>query len=310
MPDYGHDLEFSTFPEPRASPPQAAVDAAVLSERWGYDLVSFQDHPYQPGYLDAWMLMSWVAARTSKIRIASNVTNMAMRSPAIVAKSAASIDLLSGGRFDLGLGAGYFWDAMVTMGVARRTPAESINALGEAVDVIRSIWAGDSGGHSVGGEHHHVDAAGHGPAPAHRIPLWLGAYKPRMLRLVGAKADGWTATLGVGNIQTRAQWQAASDAIDTAAVDAGRNPADIRRLAAVTGDFTGRDGRYLRGAPRQWVDQLLPSVVEDGVATFILATDDHRTLQEFAEEVAPALRDATAAERHTSSRGPTDGQTN
>jgi hypothetical protein len=110
------------------------------------------------------------------------------------------------------------------------------------------------------------------------VPVWLGAYKPRMLRLLGQKADGWAAMLG--RVQSRAQWQSASAIIDEAAAEAGRNPADIRRIAGITGDFNGAGCQYLHGPPRQWVEQLLPSVVEDGVGTFI-----------------PALRSAVAAER-------------
>jgi alkanesulfonate monooxygenase SsuD/methylene tetrahydromethanopterin reductase-like flavin-dependent oxidoreductase (luciferase family) len=94
VPDFGHDLRFATFPEPVSRPAHAAVDLAVLSEQWGYDLVTFQDHPYQARYLDAWTLMSWVAASTDRIRIAPNVLNMAMRSPAMTAKAAASLDLV------------------------------------------------------------------------------------------------------------------------------------------------------------------------------------------------------------------------
>jgi alkanesulfonate monooxygenase SsuD/methylene tetrahydromethanopterin reductase-like flavin-dependent oxidoreductase (luciferase family) len=90
VPDYGHRLEFAVFPEPLHDPATSAADLAVLSERWGYDLVLVQDHPYQPCYLGSWTLMTWIAARTERIRIGSSVLNMALRSPAIVAKSAAS----------------------------------------------------------------------------------------------------------------------------------------------------------------------------------------------------------------------------
>jgi alkanesulfonate monooxygenase SsuD/methylene tetrahydromethanopterin reductase-like flavin-dependent oxidoreductase (luciferase family) len=123
VPDYGHRLQFATFPEPSASPPLGPVDLAVLSEEWGYDLVMFQDHPYRPEYLDVWTLMNWAAARTSRIHVAPNVLNMALRSPALVAKSAASIDLLSGGRFELGLGAGFLWNEIAAMGFPHRPPA-------------------------------------------------------------------------------------------------------------------------------------------------------------------------------------------
>ena len=117
MPDYAHPLLFGTFITPVNSPPDAAVQRAVLSEQLGYDLVTFQDHPYQPSFHDTWTLMSWVAAKTERIHVSANVINVPMRPAAVLARSAASLDLLSGGRFDLAIGAGAFWDAMVGMGL-------------------------------------------------------------------------------------------------------------------------------------------------------------------------------------------------
>jgi alkanesulfonate monooxygenase SsuD/methylene tetrahydromethanopterin reductase-like flavin-dependent oxidoreductase (luciferase family) len=296
LPDYGHRLQFATFPEPLATRAPGALELAVLSEELGYDLVMFQDHPYRPEYLDVWALMSWAAARTTRIHVAPNVLNMAMRSPALVAKSAASIDLLSGGRFELGLGAGFLWDQMTAMGVPRRTHAQAISALGEAVDVIRATWnTSASGPVRAGGAYHHVDGMLPGPAPAHDMPIWLGAYKPRMLRLAGRKADGWAAMLG--RVKSRAQWQAASAVIDEAAAEAGRDRAAIRRIAGIAGTFSRAGDGFLQGPPAQWAEQLLPSVVEDGVGTFIVVTNARADIQRFAEEVAPALRSAAAAER-------------
>ena len=116
MPDFGHHLEFASFPEPKSTAPTYALDLAVQSERWGYDVVAIQDQPYQGGYLDTITLMTWVAAKTDRIRVVSNVLNMALRSPVIAAKTAATLDLLSDGRFELGLGAGFFWDAIESVG--------------------------------------------------------------------------------------------------------------------------------------------------------------------------------------------------
>ena len=123
MTDYGHPLEFGTFITPSNADPAATVALAVLSEELGFDLVTFQDHPYQPRFLDTWTLMSWVLASTSRIRVAPNVLNVPLRPPAVVARAAASLDLLSGGRFELALGAGGFWDAIEAMGGQRRPRA-------------------------------------------------------------------------------------------------------------------------------------------------------------------------------------------
>ncbi len=140
MADYGHELRFGTFLTPTNAQPEAVVGLAQLSEQVGLDLVTFQDHPYQPSFLDTWTLLSYVAASTVQIGLAPNVLNLPLRPPAVVARAAASLDLLSGGRVDLGLGAGAFGDAIAAMGGPRRTPGEAVEALEEAITVLRQLW--------------------------------------------------------------------------------------------------------------------------------------------------------------------------
>src|SRR5882672_4182916 len=107
MPDYGHPLRFATFISPANSPAHRPVELAQLSERLGFDFVTFQDHPYKADFLDTWTLLSWVAARTERIGLSGNVLNLPLRQPpAVLARAAASLDLLSGGRVTLGIGAG------------------------------------------------------------------------------------------------------------------------------------------------------------------------------------------------------------
>ncbi len=196
MTDYGHDLRFGTFITPSNAHPDTPVALAQLSENLGFDLVTFQDHPYQPAFLDTWTLLSWVAARTEKIHLSGNVLNLPLRPPAVLARAAASLDLLSRGRFELGLGAGGFWDAVGAMGGRQLTPGQGVDALSEAIDVIRGIWdVHERSVLRVPGEYYHLDGAKRGPATPHEIPIWLGALKPRMLRLIGRKADGWLPSL-------------------------------------------------------------------------------------------------------------------
>src|SRR5215207_6580512 len=140
MPDYGHDLTFGTFLTPQNQRPEDVVALAQLTEASGLELATFQDHPYQASYLDTWTLLTWVAAQSSTLRVAANVHSLPLRPPAVLARSAASLDLLSGGRFELGLGAGAFWDAIEAMGGPRRTPGEAVDALSEAIDIIRDLW--------------------------------------------------------------------------------------------------------------------------------------------------------------------------
>ncbi|MFC5501312.1 LLM class flavin-dependent oxidoreductase [Lysinimonas soli] len=304
MPDYGHDLRFGTFITPGNNPPDAPVALAQLSEQLGFDLVTFQDHPYQPAFLDTWTLLSWVAAETSTIHVSGNVLNAQLRRPAVLARAAASLDLLSGGRFDLGLGAGGFADAVASMGQPKLTPGQALEALEESITIIRGIWdADDRSVFRVDGQYHRVDGAKRGPAPAHDIPIWIGALKPRMLRLVGRAADGWLpsyAYLQPGELQ------AGNAAIDAAATKAGRDPREIRRLLNIGGAFATERRGFLQGPPSSWVEDLLPLVVDDGESTFILASDDPGVLQNFALEVIPLLRDAVEEARAAAETAGTD----
>jgi alkanesulfonate monooxygenase SsuD/methylene tetrahydromethanopterin reductase-like flavin-dependent oxidoreductase (luciferase family) len=282
MADYGHDLRFGTFITPQAQSPETPVLLAQVSERASLDLVTFQDHPYQPAFLDAWTLLTWAAAKTERIRLSGNVLNLALRPPAVLAKSSASLDLLSGGRFELGIGAGGFWDAIAAYGGPKRTPGESVEAFGEALDIIRALWnPAERRGATVAGKHYSVRGAKRGPEPAHDIPIWVGALKPRMLRLIGRKADGWLPSLPYLQDGDLARGNAI---IDEAAAKAGRDPREIRRLLNLGGGpFT--------------VDDLLPYALEHGVSTFILMSDDPETIARFGTEVAPAVRDAVAEAR-------------
>ncbi len=284
MPDYGLPLQFGTFVTPSNADPEVPVALAELSEQLGYDLVTFQDHPYQPAFLDTWTLMTWVAARTERIHIAPNVLNVPLRQPAVTARAAASLDLLSGGRIDLALGAGGFWDAIEAMGEPRRTPGEGVDALSQAIDVIRGIWdVDDRTALHAGGEFHHVDGAKRGPAPAHDIPLWIGARMPRMLRLTGRKADGWLPSL---------PWLKPEDivagnaTIDEAAVAADRDPREIRRLLNLGGDIEA--------------DQIVELALEHGFSTFIVMGDDPATMRRFADEVIPDVRERVEQQRASS----------
>lgn len=295
MPDYGHEISFGSFVTPMADQVvERAVAAAVAAERAGLDLVTFQDHPYQRRFVDTWTLLSYVAARTERVRLAGNVLNLPLRPPAVLAKSIATLDLLSGGRVELGLGAGSFWDAIEAYGGGRLSPGESVTALSEALDVIRGIWGQADLREARDGTFHAVRGAKPGPAPAHRVEIWLGAYKPRMLRLVGRKADGWLPSLGR---MTDGQIATANRTIDEAAEAAGRQPSSIRRLANVPGRFGPPSAGLLDGPVEQWVDQLTSLALHHGFSTFILAGDDVGDYERIAHDVIPAVRAAVQRER-------------
>ena len=288
MTDYGHDLLFGSFITPTNQAPHRVVELAQASEAAGLDLVTFQDHPYQPAFLDTWTLLSYVAARTERVHLAGNVLNLPLRQPAVLARAVASLDLLSGGRVELGLGAGGFWDPIVAMGGDRLTPGESVRALHEAIDVIRGIWEPSAPGRLVvDGRHHRVNGAKRGPAPAHDVAIWVGGLKPRMLRLIGEQADGWLPSLPY--LQGPAQITDSNSRIDAAAASASRDPKEIRRLLNL-------------GAARSSPAQLAELALEHGFSAFIATGDDPVALAAFGEEVAPATRELVAAERNRAQR--------
>ena len=297
MTDYGHDLLLGSFITPTNDAPERVVELAQVSERAGLDLATFQDHPYQPGFLDTWTLLSWVAARTERIGLTGNVINLPLRPPVVLARAAASLDLLSGGRVELGLGAGAFWDAIEAMGGGRLTPGQSVDALSEGIDIIRGTWDTDNRERfRYEGTYYQVDGAKRGPAPAHDINIWLGALKPRMQRLIGRKADGWLPSLGY--IKSLQQLTDGNAVIDEAATAAGRDPRDIRRLLNIGGQLTDQPSdRLLVGPPEQWVDQLAALTLEHGFSGYILMGDDPTLLTRFGQEIGPALREVVAAER-------------
>ena len=295
MPDYGHPLEFGVFLPPQADAADDTLTLARLADRVGLDLVSVQDHPYQAAFLDTWTLLSVIAASTTTVRVFPNVANLPLRPPAVLARAVASLDILSGGRAELGLGAGGFADAIAGMGGPRRTPGESVAALEEAIGVIRALWT-PGRGVRLDGEHYRLAGAHPGPFPPHDVGIWVGAYKPRMLALIGRLADGW---LPSSPYVPPEQLAGMNQAIDRAAEAAGRSTADIRRLYNIGGSFAGSGAEFLRGPVKVWVEQLAELALSDGVGSFVLMVDrDGDTdLRRFAEEVAPAVRELVTAER-------------
>ena len=140
--DYGHPIEFGLFITPTAERTTQVLELAELAEALGLDLVAIQDHPYQRRFLDTWTLLSAIGARTRSIRLAPDVACLPLRPPVMLAKSAASLDLITGGRVELGLGAGAFWDAIAGAGGPRRTPGRPWTRWSRPSAILRGVWAG------------------------------------------------------------------------------------------------------------------------------------------------------------------------
>jgi alkanesulfonate monooxygenase SsuD/methylene tetrahydromethanopterin reductase-like flavin-dependent oxidoreductase (luciferase family) len=282
-------VELGAFVVPDASDMDGLLAQVQAVEDGGLDLVGIQDHPYQRRFLDTFSLLAFLAARTSRVRLLPDVASLPLRHPAMIAKAAASIDVLSGGRFELGLGAGAFWEGIEAFGGPSRSGPESVDALEEAIAILRACWSGERSV-TFEGEHYRVRGMKFGPPPAHPIGIWLGAYGPRMMRVVGRLADGWLPSLprlALGEVGERMRL------IDEAAERAGRDPRAIRRIANVNGEIVDGSVRgWLEGPPEHWVDELGTLASDHGFDGFLLWSkgDMREQIGRFAGEVAPGLR--------------------
>jgi alkanesulfonate monooxygenase SsuD/methylene tetrahydromethanopterin reductase-like flavin-dependent oxidoreductase (luciferase family) len=309
--DYHRPLEFGISLVPNAAD-LAGIRAAVsAADAAGLDLVGIQDHPYQRRFLDTFALIGDLLARTERPRFFPDVASLPLRHPAMLAKQAASLDVLSGGRFELGLGAGSFWDAIAAMGGPRRAPGEAVGALEEAIGIIRKALGMETSVR-LRGEHYTVDGYRPGPEPAHQMEIWVGAYGLRMLRLIGRLADGWVPSYGNTTLDRIASGQRE---IDDAASAAGRDPAAIRRLLNFGGRIDGVGGtdesaggkakvgslrdEGLGGDVDEWVGRLAGWASELGIDSFIYWPESGSVgqVEAFGQQVAPAVQAEVARRR-------------
>lgn len=282
---------------PTAAAYREIVAQVLAAERGGLDLVGIQDHPYQRRFLDTFALIGDLLARTSRLRFFPDVASLPMRSPPMLAKAAASLDVMSDGRFELGIGAGAFWDAVEGMAGPRRSGRESVDALEEAIRIIRAALGGERVVRGPG-PHYPVPGYPSGPPPAHRVEIWVGAMAPRTLALIGRLADGWVPGGGAGRI---AEFAALGAHVDDAAVAAGRDPSAISRIVNVSGTLTDsrRGPGALDGPPDQWIETLLGWALEHRIDAFVMWPPDTGTdqVERLAADVAPAVREAVGRER-------------
>jgi alkanesulfonate monooxygenase SsuD/methylene tetrahydromethanopterin reductase-like flavin-dependent oxidoreductase (luciferase family) len=281
--------------EPLADPPDHAAGIAKAADREGLDLVGIQDHPYQRRFLDTWTLISTLVPVTESVRFFPDVANLPLRPPVMLAKAAASLDVLSGGRVEIGLGAGAFWDAVVGMGGPRRSPGEAVRSTEEAIDVLRLVWSTERS-LRFAGDFYSLHGMRPGPPPAHDIGVWVGAYGPRMLGLIGRKADGWVPSLGYAPPERLPEMHAR---IDEGAAEAGRDPSEVKRVYNVSGNIGPEGDGPLEGPVRKWTEALARYVLEDGMDSFVFwpGGDHERQTELFAAEVVPAVREVVGVAR-------------
>jgi alkanesulfonate monooxygenase SsuD/methylene tetrahydromethanopterin reductase-like flavin-dependent oxidoreductase (luciferase family) len=245
---------------------------AIAAEAAGYDFVSASDHPVgaTPSY-ETPTLLTWIAARTSRISVATRVLGIPFRRPLMVAKAAETLQRLSAGRLILGLGGGYSDEEIVAVGGRLLSPREKVDGMSEAIEAIRGGWSGAPT-----------------PTPSAPIPIWLGTYGPRALAVTGRLADGWIPSLGFAPPR---QVPEMLDRIRASAVAAGREPAAVRAIynVPVAIEASAEDG-VVSGSAVDIAEQL-QAFAELGFTGFNLIPTPG-SAEVVAAEVLPALRQA------------------
>ncbi len=207
---------------------------ATLRDRWlfyeelGFDSLWDCDHFLRPSnpkapYFEGWTLLAALAAETTRTRVGVLVGSNTFRHPALVAQQAITIDHISGGRLELGLGAGWFEEEHDRFGIPFGDPPVRVEKFQEALEVIDSLTRGRET--TFHGRHYRLQAARLRPHPvqAPRPPLTLGAHRPRMLRICARFADRWNSYGTVEEMAERIR------ILDEACAEIGRDPTEIIR---------------------------------------------------------------------------------
>ena len=287
------ELSFGVSVPTSAAPGDDPVGMAREAERLGYDFVSAADHPCggSPSY-ETTIMLTWIAARTSRIKVASRVLGVPFRRPAMVAKLAASLDLLSGQRFILGLGAATptrrsppSKHLRAVTGRENRRPGGSHPGHPRCLDTVQ-LYPGR-------GATTAVRDLGMEPKPTSPIPVWLGTFGPRALAVTGRLADGWIPSLGYMPTE---EFPAMRHRIDAAA-EAGqpRRPDEIRSILNLSihiDPYAQPQLDAVTGSATQVVSQLrdLLGLGFTGFNFILSGPDPIAGMQRIAEDVLPLLR--------------------
>ncbi len=282
---------------PGVEDPKDAFNRARIADISQLDLITIQDHPYIPYFLDTWTLLSALAGVTSRVHLGTNVSPLPLRPPAMLAKAAASLDVLARGRVELGIGAGAFPKGIASFGGQVLPVGERVAAFAEAIQVIRGLWA-SSESFTFDGTYYQFHDTHFGPKPDHAIRIWVGATKPRMLRIAGRLADGvllsntWVSEDRLAGI---------NQVIDDSATSAGRSPDSVRRGYNLMGAVELPDvpntspeigPKTLVMPSAGWTDLIVRLYQEQWMDTFIfwpLGNNQIPQIEAFAGEIAPAV---------------------
>jgi len=230
-----------------------------------YDLQSTFHEPF--------VLYGYLAA-ISSLELVTGIVILPQRQPVLVAKQAAEVDLLSGGRFRLGVGIG--WNAVEYEALGKDFSNRG-QRIAEQVDLMRRLWTEQSV--TFEGSYETVTAAGLAPLPIQRpIPIWFGATSAPALRRVGRLADGWFPLIAPGS-----QLEEALAVIETAAVEAGRDPSTIGMEGFV--NVGAGDLAYLEQQRELWRAVHATHLSVDTMKAGLRSVDDHITALAAAAEV-------------------------
>ncbi len=220
LPGFGMNIH--TTIQPGIDP----IAETLHAEKLGIDVVTLHRDVINDSNasFEMWTLLTWLSARTTRIKLAPVILALPNRHPAVLAKMAETLDRLSGGRFILALGAGGPMNepGYQSLGLPQRNSGEKVEALEEAIDILRGLWS--TSRFSYAGKHYQIEDASIEPKPAHQIPIWLGVFGDRMADLVGRKADGWIPSLP---LLPPAMAYRKLVAIRKSAENVGRNPDEI-----------------------------------------------------------------------------------
>jgi F420-dependent oxidoreductase-like protein len=288
------------------------------AEEVGLDWASVFDHfiPMRPAdpsgpCFEGLTLLSALAAHTSRIRCGILVVGNTYRNPAVLANIGATIDHVSGGRLELGIGAGWYEMEHDEYGIPFHTVGRRIRMVGETAKIVKSLWTQERT--DFRGRYYTITNASCEPKPVQTpsIPLWVGGAGEKMtLRVVAESADGWNTFFLPLDAYKRKL-----DGLAAHCREVGRDSGDIRKslvLGAVIGETeaeareavarSGADEAALRasgvvGTPEQCAEQVL-EYVRAGVGDFILRARppaNVRQLELFAQKVAPLVRQEVGA---------------
>lgn len=289
----GRSVLFGLNVDPLVQPAAQLLGSARRAESSGFDLIAIQDHPYQARHYDSMSLIAYLAAHTGSISFTPNVANLGLRPPAMLAKAAATLSTLLGGRIRLGVGAGASGGPIPAMGGTERRGRAMIEYAEQSIALMRAALRGEV----VQAHSDQLDVRGYraGPAVPEPVEVWLGAFRPRMLGVVGRVAEGWLSP--ISSTLKPALVPGLTAVIDAAAESAGRDPRTVRRIYNVAGLVGRGDEAELVGSVDRWVEWLVDWTERLGFHGYVFWPYEDQAEQAllFGNEVIPRVREALGA---------------